>query len=131
MGEKYERRKARRDVLLNRLTDAYREADKLIITVSSGVLALSVAFFNRTNLPKSIEALRLAWVVLPLTVLIVLVSLLLEQRDRRRRITELDNGKMDTDGCLDGVLHFLNVAAVVLFMIGLGALSWFLVGNTL
>lgn len=130
MGEKREQRRARRNVLLNRLTDAYREADKLIVTVSSGVLALSVAFFDRTNLPKNIDALRVAWVVLPLTVLLVLVSLLCEQQDRRRRIKELDNGKMDTDGCMDTLLHVLNVSGVILFIVGLVALSWFLLGNT-
>lgn len=92
---------------------------------------MSVAFFDRENLPKSIEALRVAWVVLPLTVLIVLVSLLFEQQDRRRRIEQLDNGKMDTDGCIDGLLHVLNVTAVIFFITGLGALSWFLVSNTL
>lgn len=117
-------------MLLERLTDAYREADKLIVTVSSGVLALSVAFFDRSNLSNNIEALRVAWIVLPLTVLIVLASLLLEQKDRRRRIKQLDSGKMDSDGCLDDVLHVMNVSGVTLFIVGLGSLSWFLLSNT-
>jgi hypothetical protein len=124
MGEQY-----RRDVLHSRLTDAYRESDKLIVTVASGVLGLSVAFLDRLNNPCQVWMLQLAWVSLALSVGSVLASLLLEQADRRRRIEQLDSGDEETDGKTDGLINMTNIAGVSGFLLGLGSLVAFLCVN--
>lgn len=120
----------RREALQGRLADAYREADKLIVTVSSGVLALSVAFLGSVDAPSEIWLLRSAWIALLVAVACVLGSLLMEQADKRRRIKQLDKGRDETDGKTDGFTNVLNIAGFTSFLIGLTALAWFLCANT-
>lgn len=120
----------RRDALQGRLADAYREADKLIVTVSSGVLALSVAFLGSVDAPSEIWLLRSAWIGLLVAVACVLGSLLMEQADKRRRIKQLDKGRDETDGRTDVLTNILNIAGFASFLLGLTALAWFLCANT-
>jgi hypothetical protein len=120
----------RRAALQGRLADAYREADKLIVTVSSGVLALSVAFLGSVDAPSEVWLLRSAWIALLVAVVCVLCSLLMEQADKRRRIKQLDKGLDETDGKTDGFTNALNIAGFASFLIGLSALAWFLCANT-
>ncbi|MFM6981234.1 MAG: hypothetical protein ACKOWP_00455 [Microbacteriaceae bacterium] len=120
---------SRRNTLQGRLTDAYREADKLIVSVASGVLALSVAFIGQIENPTAVWTLRLAWAALPISVACVLGSLLVEQADKRRRIHELDAGLNETDGKTDSLTNILNIAGFSSFLIGLVALACFLCLN--
>lgn len=121
----------RRDTLQGRLTDAYREADKLIVTVSSGVLALSVAFLGRVDKPSETWALRAAWIALLVAVASVLGSILLEQTDKHRRIKRIDKGKNETDGITDSFINLLNIAGFTSFFLGLSGLALFLCANTI
>jgi hypothetical protein len=120
---------ARRETLQARLTDAYREADKLIVTVSSGVLGLSVAFLGKVNEPGQAWVLQAGWIALGLAVVFVFVSLLMEQADRRRRIIQIDSRLDETDGLTDSLMNAMNVAGVVSFLVGLGSLVAFLCSN--
>ena len=121
---------SRRNTLQNRLADAYREADKLIVTVSSGVLALSVAFLGRSEKPVEIWLLRLAWIALLVAVGFVLGSILMEQADKRRRIQQLDNDEDETNGKTDTFTNLLNIGGFTTFLLGLIALAAFLCVNT-
>jgi hypothetical protein len=121
---------SRRDSLQARLADAYREADKLIVTVSSGVLALSVAFLGRVDKPAEIWLLRFAWIALPVAVAFVLCSILMEQADKRRRIQQLDNDEDETPGKTDAFTNLLNIGGFTSFLLGLIALAAFLCVNT-
>lgn len=120
----------RRDRLQASLGDAYREADKLIVTVSSGVLALSVAFLGRLDKPNDLWVLRSSWFALVAAVVCVLGSLIFEQADKRRRIKQLDDNKPETDGKTDGFINFLNILGVCAFVLGLIGLAAFLFFNT-
>ena len=124
-------KETRRDTLQGRLTDAYREADKLIVTVSSGVLALSVAFLGRVDKPSETWALRAAWIALLVAVASVLGSILLEQSDKRRRIKRIDKGKNETDGITDSFINLLNISGFTSFFLGLSGLAFFLCANTI
>lgn len=121
---------SRRDTLQGRLSDAYREADKLVVTVSSGVLALSVAFLGSVDAPSEIWLIRSAWVALLIAVTCVLGSLLMEQADKRRRIKQIDKGEDETDGTTDDFTNILNLGGFISFLVGLTALAWFLCANT-
>jgi hypothetical protein len=121
---------SRRNTLQNRLADAYREADKLIVTVSSGVLALSVAFLGRVDKPAEIWLLRFAWIALLVAVAFVLCSILMEQADKRRRIQQLDNDEDETNGKTDAFTNLLNIGGFTSFLLGLIALAAFLCVNT-
>jgi hypothetical protein len=121
---------SRRNTLQNRLADAYREADKLIVTVSSGVLALSVAFLGRVDKPAEIWLLRFAWIALLVAVAFVLCSILMEQADKRRRIQQLDNDEDETNAKTDAFTNLLNIGGFTSFLLGLIALAAFLCVNT-
>jgi hypothetical protein len=73
------------------LTTSYRELDRLIVTVSSAVLGVSVPFAG-TVIQKSPFALvaAAAWFSYAVAVVAVMWSLRLEQR-HKNRILDLDN----------------------------------------
>lgn len=119
----------RRENLQTRLTESYREVDRLIVSVGSGTLAISVAFLNLDSNPLATWALKLSWVTMFIAVLSVLLSLLFEQADKRRRIKQIDSSQNETDSYLDTLLVGLNAAGVLAFIGGLFSIAFFLLVN--
>lgn len=118
------------------LLDAYREADKLIVTVSSAVLALSVAFVGQVKEPVNTVAITCSWSLFLASIAMVLVSLVLEQRERLARIAKIDKAisanRLDHQdlrlrwGKWAGAL---NIVGVVSFILAFAQLASFLSAN--
>lgn len=114
------------DGLRNRLDAAYREADRILVSVSSGVLALSVplASTNEISMP-ALWTIRLGWLFFLATILLVFRSLRLEQIEKTERIKA--NGETsDLIEYLYGKLDILNKTAIWSFALGLIMLMIFL-----
>ena len=120
----------RRERLENELSDAYREVDKILVTVASGVVAVSVALIGNIKNPVDVWAVRASWLLMIGTVVAVLVSLLCEQADKRRRIKKTYERRDEVDGPFTIAIKYLNVLGVVSFLLGLASLGWFLWLNT-
>ena len=120
----------RREGLQGRLTDSYREVDRLIISVGSGVLAISVALLGNEAASLESWAIKLSWGAMFIAVLSVLIALLFEQADKRRRINQIDADREETDGCLDIFINAFNIIGVMTFVGGLLSLAYFLFANT-
>lgn len=111
------------------LLEAYREADKLIVTVSSAVLALSVAFVGQVKNPENTQAITCSWSLFLAAITMVLLSLVLEQREREARIAKIDKAILANAfdhrdlrlgwGILTGILNILGVAAFILAFVQL------------
>lgn len=119
----------RRENLQTRLTESYREVDRVIVSVGSGILAISVAFLNQDSNPLAMWALKISWVAMLIAVLSVLLSLLFEQADKRRRIKQIDSNQNETDGYRDTLIVGLNAVGVLAFIGGLLAIAFFLLEN--
>jgi hypothetical protein len=118
------------DGLRNRLDVSYREADRILVSVSSGVLALSVplASTNEISIP-ALWTIRLGWLLFLATILLVLRSLRLEQIEKTERIKA--NGETsDLIRYLYRKLDFLNKTAIWVFALGLITLMIFLLIST-
>lgn len=120
----------RRRFIETGLSTAYREADKLIVSVSSAVLALSVAFVGQVEEPAQSWAIKWSWFLLLAAIITVLASLVVEQQDKRSRIKHIDRGKRDGYGPLDTAVNVLNIFGIGFFVLGLCFLCWFLTSNT-
>jgi hypothetical protein len=120
----------RRERLENELSDAYREVDKILVTVASGVVAVSVALIGNVKHPIDVWAIRASWMLMIGTVVAVLVSLLCEQVDKRRRIKKTYERRDEVDGLFTRGIKYLNVLSIVTFVLGLSSLGWFLWTNT-
>jgi hypothetical protein len=115
--------------LRNRLDTAYRETDKLLVSVSTGVLALSVAFASSAQKVLCFtSAIKASWVLFFVTILLVLISLLVEQRDKEARISSggYAHPKAKKLTCW---LKWLNKAALTAFGLACIALLAFLFMN--
>ncbi len=78
------------DGLRTRLDGAYREADRILVSVSSGVLALSVPLVAKERLCElALWTIRIGWVLFLATILIVLYSLYVEQVEKKARLDGL------------------------------------------
>ncbi len=119
----------RREFLEQGLSTAYRETDKLVVSVASAVLALSIAFLGRVHKPHESWTLRFGWVLLILSIAAVLVSLLFERADKRRRIKQYYDKKPETSGHADTFAAVLNAVGVLAFLLGLASLAAFLCFN--
>ena len=120
----------RRERLENELSDAYREVDKILVTVASGVVAVSVALIGNIKQPIDVWSVRASWMLMIGTVVVVLVSLLCEQADKRGRIKKTYERRDEVDGAFTIAIKYLNVVGVASFLLGLASLGWFLWANT-
>lgn len=118
------------------LSAAYRESDKLVVSVSSAVLALSVAFVGQVKNPQNTLAIKGSWVLLLTSIALVLMSLIFEQRERESRIGKIDRaiekGKRvfrDEAGPWGKAVFALNLLGISAFFLGLAMLSCFLISN--
>lgn len=118
------------------LSEAYREADKLIISVSSAVLAFSVAFVGQVERPANTWQIHLSWSAFLIAIAVVLLSLVVEQRERLVRIKKIDKaikkGKstfQDEEGRWGTCVFVLNVVGIISFFCGLLMLALYLVSN--
>lgn len=115
--------------LRGRLDTAYREADRILVTVSSGVLALSVAFVNNTERPMSaLGLIQSAWALFLGTIAAVLVSLFVEQRDKVDRIVA-DGFATKRSKAFGRWQAWLNGVALWAFLAGSVCLFLFLISN--
>lgn len=125
-----------RNWLESGLTTAYREADKLIVSVSSAVLALSVAFIGQIRNPENTQLMKFSWALFVGAIAAVLISLIFEQQERISRINRIDEAiKRSAFDFQDrrkiwGALSLtFNLASLAAFLSGLSALSLFLWSN--
>lgn len=115
--------------LRNRLDTAYREADKLLVSVSTGVLALSVAFVGSSeDWLCFTQAIKVSWGLFFATILFVLISLLVEQRDKQERIKSNGFAHLSAKK-LTCWLNWLNLSALATFGLACVALLIFLFMN--
>lgn len=124
----------RRGYLESTLTDSFREVDKLIISVSSAVLSLSVAFISDLRVLKFVLLLASGWILLILAILSVMLSLVIEQRVRRVEIEHFDQfrnfnslGQHNLNTCI----QLLNRASYWLFAIGMVTQVIVLIANVI
>ncbi len=118
------------DRLQDELSVAYREADKILVAVASGVIAVSVAFIGNIKHPTDTWAIRASWVLMIITVLSVLTSLLCEQADRLKRLEMIDDGVDEEDTAYTTASKNLNKLSIGAFALGLWSMAWFLWVNT-
>lgn len=116
--------------LQDELSVAYREADKILVAVASGVIAVSVAFIGNIEHPTDTWTIRASWVLMIITVLSVLTSLLCEQADRRKRLDMIFDGKDEEDTAYTTASKILNKVSIGTFALGLLSMAWFLWVNT-
>jgi hypothetical protein len=116
--------------LRGRLDTAYREADRILVTVSSGVLALSVAFVSNSTMPMcALQLIQYAWGLFIMTIIAVLVSLFVEQRDKVDLIKA--GGREAKRTKIFGRWQaWLNGLALATFLLGCVSLFLFLISNT-
>ena len=126
-----EDRTRRREFLEQGLSTAYRESDKLVVSVSSGVLALSIAFLDKSKAIHGVCLLWAAWLCLLFAIVCVVVSLLFERHDKRRRIQQLYDAEDETGGATDTFTAVANGTGIVSFLLGLISLAAFLCYNTI
>jgi hypothetical protein len=120
----------RRERLENELAEAYREVDKILVTVASGVVAISVALIGNVKHAVETWSIRSSWILMFATVLSVLISLRFEQADKRKRIAATYTGRDEVDGALTKAIRYLNLTSILTFIGGLLGLGWFLWMNT-
>lgn len=115
--------------LRGRLDTAYREADRILVTVSSGVLALSVAFVGNTERPMcALGLIQSAWALYLGTIVTVLISLFVEQRDKLDRIS-VDGFATKHSKAFVRWQAWLNGIALGAFLAGCVCLYLFLIAN--
>ena len=112
------------------LSNAYREVDKILITVASTVLAVSIALIGNIDEPAGIWTIRTSWILLFVTVISVVCSLLVEQKDKRKRIEHNFEGLMEASLLTDAAIKYLNLTSFISFLGGLLFLGCFLWINT-
>jgi hypothetical protein len=120
----------RRNQLEGWLAGGYREADKIIVSVSSGVLAFSAAFVRDIGNMKGHGAVSLAYLLLVLAIAIVVLSINVEHWDLSSRINKI-NSKKPEGGFTwrNWTIAVLNVLSSVTFLTGIICIAWFLMSN--
>lgn len=112
------------------LSNAYREVDKILITVASTVLAVTIALIGNIDEPAGIWTIRTSWILLFVTVISVVCSLLVEQKDKRKRIENNFEGLQEASLLTDATIKYLNFVSFISFLGGLLFLGCFLWMNT-
>lgn len=112
------------------LSNAYREVDKILITVASTVIAVSIALIGNIDEPAGIWTIRTSWILLFVTVISVVCSLLAEQKDKRKRIEKNYEGLQEASLLTDAAIKYLNLTSFISFISGLLFLGCFLWINT-
>lgn len=123
MEQQDDQQKEYRNLLTELEQKAYEDYDKALLAVSSGALAISIAFVKNIVGHDSCRyscLLISAWISWTLTILVVLGSFLMSQKALRTAIKEHDTGEERTElgGIADKITGHLNVSAGVLFLIG-------------
>jgi hypothetical protein len=115
--------------LRSELENSYREFDKLILTVSSGILALSVSFFSGSAAEHHLAVLLMAsWVFFLLAIVSVAVSFLAEQKHKRHLLSK--NGESDdVEKKLGKRIKVLNLSSGGAFLLGIVFLFLYLMFN--
>jgi hypothetical protein len=125
--------RSQREWLESGLAETYREVDKLIVGVSSAVLAFSVALVDRGHEQDDDWSIKASWVLLLLSIALVLFSLVMEQRERSMRMDKIDAAIMagdlthqDVSGPWAKAVATLNYLGLAAFFVGLVLLAVFL-----
>jgi hypothetical protein len=131
--------------------------DGMIATLSGGALGLSLTFIRQivpVAMPGTIVFLALAWLFLTLSLLAILLSHFTSQLGMMKACTELEQAYLGSTpqaqqphphflkrahARVEGRLfdffghrkttHFLNIAAIIFCVAGIGLLMWFVVLN--
>lgn len=124
---------SQREWLESGLAETYREVDKLIVGVSSAVLAFSVALVDNSHEQPGDWSIKASWGSLLLSIALVLISLVLEQRERRVRMNKIDDAivagdlsHQDASGPWAKAVATLNNSGLAFFFAGLVLLGVFL-----
>lgn len=125
--ESWERR---RDQLEEWRASGARETDKIIVTVSSGVVAFSAAFVRDIQELKMSGLVGYASGALLVSIIFVLVALIAERIELRKRIKDLNTTQIESDVTWRNYLiSTANLLSGVTFVSGIGAIAWFLMAN--
>lgn len=120
-----------RGLLVRTEQESQAEFDKGVLALSGGALGLSFAFtkdiVGTAHIIHGIYML-LAWIAWAASSTSVLMSFFTSQRAMRKAIRQLDAGKVPKrpGGWLDFGTEVLNVAGLVLFLLGLAMMVIFL-----
>jgi hypothetical protein len=108
------------------LDTSFREFDKLILSVSSGVLAFSVAFFNQSGTAhRHVTILMVSWGAFLLAIVSVAVSLWVEQAHKLYLI-ETDARSDTRERFLFRTIGWLNKTSGGTFLLGVVTLVLYL-----
>ncbi len=100
------------------LENAHREYDKLILSVSSGILAISAAFFHRTAVPHhDVQLLIGSWISLLVAIFVVATSLIFEQI-LVRHLIHVNGASDDRGDHLRTIVLWSNAVSGLAFVIG-------------
>ena len=145
-----------RKLLIDLQHQSSQSFDKTIVTLAGGALALSLTFIRQAvpaAIPGTTVFLALAWLFLILSLLATLLSLFTSQLGMMKACAELDSaylgstqtqqshkhflgrayawvgGKLSDFFGHRSATHFLNIAAIIFFVTGMGLLVWFVMLN--
>lgn len=111
--------------------------DKAILTLSAGALYFAMTFVKDiAKMPRCCWSLFLAWLAFGVAIVVMLGSLLTSQSAYRRARDTLDRDRSSDScskatpcNCFACVTHWLNVASIVAFLIGIVFLAYFIWAN--
>lgn len=124
-----------RERLLQNEQQAQDDLDKTTLKLSGGALGVSFAFLKNVvgaGPYKWDICLLFAWSAWGLSMACVLVSFYMSSHSQRRAIAQLDEGTIYDErpgGWFDSVTVWLNVLAILLFLVGLFTMLCFVYAN--
>lgn len=120
----------RRNQLESWLAEGQRESDKILVTVSSGLIAVSLPFLKQLDELTSKHLLIITWLLLLSTIGLVLVSLVFEKLEISARIKKIYIDQWEGGwSWRNRILSVTNVFAGVSFLSGLVCMVSFLMAN--
>lgn len=123
-----------RKLLITLESNAYQSFDKTLLTLSSGAIALSVAFLDKLHYPFLVNFLILSWLCWFASIMAQLTSLYFSpkaMRDEQLILNEQykDYSKDPRDNKYQGIPSALNLLSLVSFGLGAFLFIVFIISN--
>lgn len=114
---------------------AQTDFDRTVMALSGGALGISFAFIEKvvgSGVPRSVGALKFAWVAWVVSLAAVLTSHYLSALAMRRALEQYDGGRRPGErvgGAFDSLTSFFNAAGGLAFLAGAAAAGLFVIRN--